>query len=227
MEASLTLFAFFVIVFVVISDIITVFFRLTGMTEEKARFQVVSLLTSSGFTTRESEAVLATHARRKLARITMIFGYVFTVTIVTTAVNFFMTLGRSELNSLAYLIPVIVLALFLLHVVRRSAFFKTKFDASIEKLGNRIIFGGDANPIVLMEDYGEIVVAHVQLRNVPEDLRGKTLAESGIRAKNNITVLMRKNRSGLAEQADADMVLQKNDIVMVLGRCRDIRAVFE
>ena len=35
---------------------------------EKARFQVISLLTGTGFTTRESEIVLSTRRRRRLAR---------------------------------------------------------------------------------------------------------------------------------------------------------------
>ena len=100
MAGSLILFVFFIIIYILISDIITIFFRLTGLTEEKARFQVISLLTNSGFTTRESESVVSSKVRRRLARATMLFGYAFTVTIVSTTVNFFMTLGKSELNSL-------------------------------------------------------------------------------------------------------------------------------
>ena len=82
MAGALVLFVIFVIIYVVISDIITVFFRLTGLTEENARFQVISLLTNSGFTTRESEAIVSSKVRRRLARATMLFGYAFTVTIV-------------------------------------------------------------------------------------------------------------------------------------------------
>ena len=74
MIGSLIVFVLFIIVYIVISDIITIFFRLTGLTEEKARFQVISLLTNSGFTTRESESVVASKIRRRLARATMLFG---------------------------------------------------------------------------------------------------------------------------------------------------------
>ncbi|MFA6709555.1 MAG: hypothetical protein WCR79_07675, partial [Fusobacterium sp.] len=58
-------------------------FRLTGMSEDKARFQVISLLTNSGFTTSESELILKSKKRRSLAKIIMIFGYTFTATIVS------------------------------------------------------------------------------------------------------------------------------------------------
>ena len=88
MAGSLILFAFLIMIYIVIFDVITILFRLTGLTEENSRFQVVSLLTNSGFTTRESEVVVSSKIRRRIARATMLFGYAFTVTIVSTTVNF-------------------------------------------------------------------------------------------------------------------------------------------
>ena len=55
----------------------------TGLPDERARFQVMSLLTGCGFTTRESEAILSFRPRRRLALMTMIFGYAFNITIVS------------------------------------------------------------------------------------------------------------------------------------------------
>ena len=134
MEGSLLLFVLFIIIYIVISDIITIFFRLTGLTEEKARFQVVSLLTNSGYTTRESEAIVSSKIRRRLARATMLFGYAFTVTIVSTAVNFFMTLGKSELNSLLYTIPILLLIMLVFSMLRRSAFLRQSLMAGSRAL---------------------------------------------------------------------------------------------
>ena len=227
MAGSLILFALFIMFYILISDIITIFFRLTGLTEEKARFQVISLLTNSGFTTRESEAVVSSKIRRRLARATMLFGYAFTVTIVSTTVNFFMTLGESELNSLLYLIPVLLGIMVGFHALRRSAVFKTKFDNWIERIGNRIIFGENANPVVLVEEYGETVVAHILLHTVPALLENTTLAQSGLMSKYNVMVLMVKTKSDEARQARASTVLHEDDIIMVLGKRKAIREVFE
>ena len=226
MAGSLILFALFIIVYIVISDIITIFFRLTGMTEEKARFQVISLLTNSGFTTRESEAVVSNKIRRRLARATMLFGYAFTVTIVSTTVNFFMTLGKGELEALILWIPILLAVLTGFHLMRRSVYFKTKFDSWIECIGNRIMFGPDSNPIVLLEDYGDMVVAHIFLHQVPKILRDLPLKESSIMSQYNIMVMMVKKQNGEAAQATADTVLKPNDIIMVLGRRKDILEVF-
>ena len=227
MAGSLVLFALFIIVYIVISDIITIFFRLTGLTEEKARFQVISLLTNSGFTTRESEAIVSNKIRRRLARATMLFGYAFTVTIVSTTVNFFMTLGKGELRTMIFWIPLLLGVLFLFHLLRRSSYFKSIFDRWIEGIGSRIMFGKNSNPIVLMEDYGGMVAAHVYLSKVPAMLRDKPLSKSGLMAKYNILVMMVKTHNGEARQARADTVLQPEDIIIVLGSRKAIREVFE
>ena len=227
MVGSVILFVLFIIIYVVISDIITVFFRMTGLTEEKARFQVVSLLTNSGFTTRESEAVVSSKVRRRLARATMLFGYAFTVTIVSTTVNFFLTLGKSEVQSILYLLPFLILLVAGFYALRRSSFFKTKFDRWIEGIGNRLMFGENSNPVVLVEDYGEMVVAHVYLHKVPPILQEVPLSESVLMSRYNIMVMMVKKQKQEAQQANADTVLQPNDLIMVLGRRKDIRAVFE
>ena len=226
MAGSLILFALFIIVYIVISDIITIFFRLTGMTEEKARFQVISLLTNSGFTTRESEAVVSNKIRRRLARATMLFGYAFTVTIVSTTVNFFMTLSRGELEALLIWIPILLAVLTVFHILRRSVYLRTKFDSWIECIGNRLMFGPDANPIVLLEDYGDMVVAHIYLHQVPKILQEVPLKESPIMSRYNIMVMMVKNQKGEATQATAETILKPNDIIMVLGTRKDILEVF-
>ena len=227
MAGSLILFVFFIMIYIVISDIITIFFRLTGLTEEKARFQVISLLTNSGFTTQESESIVSSKVRRRLARATMLFGYAFTVTIVSTTVNFFMTLGQSELHSLMVVLPILILAIFGFHTLRQSKVFKTRFDALIEGIGNRLMFGKNSNPVVLVEDYGGMVVAHIYLEQVPASLKGTCLADSDLMSAHNIMVMMVKNKNGEATQAKADTVLRPGDIIMVLGRRKDIREVFE
>ena len=75
--AASSLFALMILIYWVISEVFTVLFRFTGLPDERARFQVISLLTGCGFTTRESEMILSSRSRRRLARITMLFGYVF------------------------------------------------------------------------------------------------------------------------------------------------------
>ena len=112
---ALLLFSFIVLVYWVIAELFTFFFRLTGLPDEKARFQVISLLTGTGFTTRESEMILASRQRRRLARVTMLFGYVFNITIVSAFINVFISVTDAGAGDqfFGFLIPLATAALIL------------------------------------------------------------------------------------------------------------------
>ena len=107
MYLALLLFSFIILLYWVITELFTFFFRLTGLPAEKARFQVISLLTGTGFTTRESEIILSSRQRRRLARITMLFGYVFNVTIVSVFINVIISMKAVQAGHqlLGFLIP--------------------------------------------------------------------------------------------------------------------------
>lgn len=227
MIGSMIVFVLLIIFYILIADIITIFFRLTGMTEERARFQVISLLTNSGFTTQESEAVVNLKIRRRLARATMLFGYAFTVTILSTTVNVFMTMSDTELSAVLVLLPVLLLILGIFYYLRRSTFLKARFDKWIEIIGYRIMFGKDANQVILVEEYGNMVVAHIYLHTVPEMLRNRTLADSGIMSEHKLMIMMVKSSDEDAKQANGNTILKPKDTIMVLGKRKTIREIFE
>ena len=227
MIGTLIVFVLLIIFYILIADVITIFFRLTGMTEERARFQVISLLTNSGFTTQESEAVVTTKIRRRLARATMLFGYAFTVTILSTTVNVFVTMNDTELNAVIVVLPALLAVLVAFYFLRKSIFLKSRFDGWIERIGNRIMFGKKANQVVLVEEYGSMVVAHIYLHTVPEMLKDTRLADSGIMSDHHLMVMMVKSTDEDARQANGNTILRPKDTIMVLGDRKTIRDVFE
>lgn len=227
MVGSIILFVLLIIFYILIADIITTLFRLTGMTEERARFQVISLLTNSGFTTQESEAVVNLKIRRRLARATMLFGYAFTVTILSTTVNVFMSMSESELSTVIVLLPVLLISLLLFYFLRRFPQVKIRFDKWIETIGYQLMFGKDANQVILVEEYGSMVVAHIYLHTVPDILQDVTLAESGIMSEHKLMIMMVKSSDGEAQQANGNTILKPKDTIMVLGNRRKIRDIFE
>ena len=115
---SFILFSLIILLYWVITELFTFFFRLTGLPDERARFQVLSLLTGTGFTTRESELILGSRRRRRLARVTMLFGYVFNITIVSALVNVFLSMklvnfGTQYIGVLIPLVTVGIIFIFL------------------------------------------------------------------------------------------------------------------
>ena len=221
------MFVLFIMIYMIISDIITVLFQLTGLTEEKARFQVISLLTNSGFTTAESEIIVHSKIRRTLAKITMIFGYAFSVTIISSLVNIFTNMNLTDLKSVTASISIFLAVFLVFTVIRRTTFIKTKFNKIIQIIANKIMFGKDSNPIAIMDDYGNMVVAKIYLNKVPHEFEGIPLEETNIKQKHNILVMMVKEDGGISHQAEANTILTKKSVVMVLGERKKIREVFE
>lgn len=223
---AFSLFALIILVYWVISELFAMLFRFTGLPDEKARFQVISLLTGCGFTTHESELLLTTKSRRRLARITMLFGYVFNITIVSAFINVFFSLKVSELAAdlVSSLIPLLVI-LFIVAFMRVPA-IRSWGDRLFEKLAGRIIHRGIANTIWIMDYIGQESIAQVTLNEVPEELQEKSLAESGLKADHNILVMLVESQGAKAQPATAATVFQAGDKLTVFGDYATISRVF-
>ena len=223
---AFSLFALIILVYWVISELFAMLFRFTGLPDEKARFQVISLLTGCGFTTHESELLLTTKSRRRLARITMLFGYVFNITIVSAFINVFFSLKISELATdlISSLIPRLVI-LFIV-VVMRVPSVRAWADRIIELIAGRIVHREVANTILLMDYIGQESIAQVTLSEVPEELQNKPLSESGLKTEHGILVMLIETRSGRAEPANAHTVFRTGDKLTVFGDYATISRVF-
>ncbi len=225
---AFSLFSLIILVYWVISEMFTILFRFTGIPDERARFQVVSLLTGCGFTTRESEMILSSKARRRLARITMLFGYVFNITIVTAFINVFMSLKVSQAGSyvIGILIPLAAVAVIL--VFMRVPAVKAWGDRNLERLARRILRQDAANTVLLIDYIGQASIAQVTLYTVPEEFRGIPLAETGLKTEKNILVMLVESEGKQPEAAQAGTVFSDGDKVTVFGDygniCRSFNA---
>ena len=190
--SAMVFFAIFILVYILINEIFTVLFRLTGLTEDKAKFQVTSMLTNSGFTTSDSELITSSRVRRKLARITMIFGYAFTVTIVSAVVNIVITMNSFEIKNLWPVSLALLIMLLSLMMLKNLPEIKSGFEHSVEKIGNRLIFGKYSNVVIVLDSYDDNVLAEVNISNVPEILRGVPIEDTPLKSRFNINVLMLK-----------------------------------
>ena len=200
---ALLLFSFIILLYWVITELFTFFFRLTGLPAEKARFQVISLLTGTGFTTRESEFIMSSRRRRRLARITMLFGYVFNVTIVSAFINVFLSMKVIQVEGqfFGFLIPLGTVAL--IFVFMRVP----KVHAWGDNIGNGSI-------------------AQVTLRHIPEEYRGLTLAETRLRAETGILVMLVEHQGGRTMAAHADTVFEPGDKLTVFGDYQEVCRTF-
>lgn len=227
LSISISLFFAVAVLYILIIDIFTILFRMTGMTEEKAKFQVISLLTNSGFTTKESELVVSKLGRRKLGRTIMLFGYIFSITIVAAFVNVVLNLPKAIQEDF-WTLTVILAALFVVFMIaKRFPAVKEKFNDLIEKLGRKVMMRGSANIVSVVDEYAKGVVAGVSVEAVPEVLKGKTFGEIDFAGTFGIHIVLLQRASEMLDYITKDTMLEKGDRLVVFGKMQTIYSLFD
>lgn len=225
---ALSLFSLIILVYWIITELFTILFRFTGLPDERARFQVISLLTGCGYTTRESELFLSNRRRRRLARITMLFGYVFNITIVSAFINVFLSLklAQEERSLLVLLIPLVALAI--IFVFMRFPSIHAWGSSMLERLADHFFHGESGNTVMPLDYIGTESIALVTLKYIPEEYQGVPLSRTGLRADTGILVMLVESPGKKPAAAGADTVFRVGDKLTVFGDystiCRSFHA---
>ncbi len=116
MGAALSLFVLMSLSMVIVR-VASVALRHTGLEETTARFQSLSAISGTGFTTKEAESVVNYPVRRRIVTLLMIIGNLGVVTVMATVVvSFVNTQGNTGavFAQLAWLVAVLGLLWFLI-----------------------------------------------------------------------------------------------------------------
>lgn len=223
---SAILIMIFIIIYYILVQFFSILFRISGMPKNKSMFQVISLLTNSGYTTSESEIVVSNRFRRRLATACMITGYVFSVIIISLIVNLLTHLNKNQINTSfrIVLLAFIFFALFL--IITNIPFIKDFFNKKIENLATKLISRKNKeNIITLLDVYGKSAIAEVYLNSIPEIIKDKSLAQSNLKANYNLNVMMIKRKNRIIE-VTADTIIQNKDLIVVFGEQQTIKDLF-
>lgn len=209
-----------IVIFIFIIEVITVLFKLTGLSEEKARFQVISLLTGSGFTTKESELITQHPSRRKLAQILMVTGYVGFL----TGISFLVDIIRKSLSFEN--ISLIVIFFLLIIMFFRNKFLLSYFDSIIEKFILKKRFK-TKNPskmyklITRAKGYGVFNI----LIDEASSLVGVSLKDSNLKPHNIIILNIDKGNQFIGFPT-RDYVIEKGDNILLYGKIDEVMRTF-
>lgn len=226
LSTSFLLIVLFIIIHIVIFEIYSVLFRITGLTKEKAKFQSISLLTNSGYTTSEAEIITTDRTRRRIALFAMITGYAFSVVIISLLINVFLTFNMEQIKNSYLIIIICCLILVLIIVLICIPKVKNAFDKIIEKIAADVFKRSNKeNVITLLDNYGKDAIAEVYLNFIPDELYNKSLMESNIKNNYNMNILM-YNRKGKTHDVTKDTIFQKGDILIIFGNLQNIKNVF-
>ena len=227
MSFNLSLVSFFVLIiaYFIVVEIFTVLFRLTGLREDKARFQAISCMTNSGFTTRESELILNSAARRNLARVMMLFGYLFAVSGVSLLVNLFIRSSGDQINWMSILYSFIFLVVIL--VITRSKWIIRKFDELVERLAKNKTKGAFCNNVRILEMFHDKLIAEVFVTCIPPEIRDKTLLEMNFRHTYKLNILLIKRGNTIIDHVISSDQIKEADRVLIYGSKSNIMELFK
>jgi hypothetical protein len=229
MSFNLTLFVVLVLlaVYMVFIEIFTIVFMMTGLSHTRSVFQVISLLTNSGFTTNESEIIVTSRKRRKIAIFIMSFGNFFNIllfsALVNAAVNFYKDSSFNELQA------VIIIVSFIILVVsyKKLPFIRVGFDRLIKKVANRMMFDVNSNPLLILDSFHNYCIAEVKLLEVPELLKNTTIFESKISNSYGIHILLiKRGEEHIGEIKEGSRVMIM-DRIIIFGPLKSIMEVFD
>ena len=206
-----------IILFVVIIEVISVLFRLTGLTEEKAKFQVISILTGTGFTTRESELIVKHPTRRRLAQIVMILGYLGTATLISFIIN--IITSNLEWKDFVVIVALFLMFLFIIKYPR----LVIRFDRLIEKFiaKNKLMEISKDRIYELLNKNKGYGIYHLIIEK-DSFLINQTLLESELKEKYNILVLNIDKGDNLINLPDGNYIMEQGDNMLIYGKSESI-----
>ena len=225
--SSILAIAIAVILYIYTIEVFTVLFRITGLTKEKARFQVISLITCSGFTTSEAEIITTNKRRRRLAIICMITGIIFNVIIISFIINMIGSISSSALSHELVINIVIILGVAVgIIVISKLPFVAKALEKLTEYFARKIIYRNKHdNTLTMLDLYGKDAIVEIYINVIPEVLKDKTLEESELKSRYRINLLMLKRKNRTIEITN-NTVIQKNDEIVVFGARQAIKDLF-
>ena len=231
---AISLMLVIVTIYMLSIEMFSVAFKLTGMATEKIKFQVASLFTGSGYTTAESELIAKDEKRRRIARVCMYTGHIFSVLIMGLVINIFVSIGISlsagskEINFTEwyFIVFYVSLGLFLLVLFLKIPPINRRFQKLLETIAiNSSKKSRHSNILTVIDLYGKHAIAEVILNQIPEFAKEKSLIEMGLTKKYVINILSIRRGKRIID-VTKDTMFVKGDILVIYGLTNDIKEAF-
>lgn len=215
----------FTVVFLFLVEILCILFKLTGLQDYKARFQVISILTGTGYTTKESELIMQHEGRRKLAQCTMILGYIGLATFIPFFMGLISDIVMKELTAKEIAILVTFAVVLVLGIRSKSflIFIDNKIEALILK--GRIKNNNHKNIYKVLTRSHGFGVYNILIEESCIVIN-KTLEESKL-SENEIIVLNVDRGDEFIAFPTSKLKLKVGDNISIYGRIENIKRIFK
>lgn len=191
---------------------------ITGLDHRIARFQALSMLTSTGFTTKESELILRHPVRRKIAMFLILFG-VFSLAVIISSLSSLMT--RSfQVPQLLLVTTLLGLVLLLIKSKRVSRQLKRRLHQHLEEDFELHELPVQEILYIDEEDFITEVCLHAQsafIGRKPKDIAGR---------EDDLLILYIRRGMAKIRKGCPDLPLNEGDTLLVYGSRKSIEGKF-
>ena len=194
---------------------------MTGMDENRARFQALSAFSGTGFTTKEAESVVNNPLRRRIITWLMILGNAGIVTVIITATTSFVT---SKGYQLSINVLILLVGIYLIYKIVTRKGFTRRWESFIEdKLVKSHVFeeGVTEDLLHLFEGYG--LVRAIIKENSP--FVGSSLSECKLSGKGLLVLGIERDKDWIPIPK-AKETIKEGDRLVVYGHLNILRELF-
>jgi hypothetical protein len=216
--AYLFIFSYIIIILAVI-EISALLFIYTGLDKQIARFQVISMMTGTGFTTGESELILEHPLRRKISAFLILFG-AFSLAVIISTISSILS-DNFYTKEVGY----VIIVLFLIILLLKLPFVRNKLIDWLKHNAEEHYDFTDL-PIkdVLLIDDDDYILEYPVLEDSP--FAGKKLSEIIDPEKDDVVVLYVRRGEITIRKECLSTEIQEGDDIFVYGDKDTIKKIF-
>ena len=210
MVAALSLLIIFAVSFFVVR-LAAVALRLTGLPEQNAKFQAMSALTGTGYTTTEAEMVVNYPIRRKIITWLMIFGNLGIVSVLSTLMISFV---RTDADMSAILIQLgwMVGMTFVFFFIMLNPFVDRVICGFIGFMLEKFTFLGGRHYKRLLQLGNQLSIGEHQF------FAQESLSPDDIQFEEGVSILAIRRRAGHTELFSSNVgLIEPGDSLILLG----------
>ncbi|SEM18604.1 TrkA-C domain-containing protein [Paenisporosarcina quisquiliarum] len=206
-------------IILIVIEINTILFTFTGLKKNIARFQVISMLTGTGFTTGESELIIDHPIRRRLGAFLILFG-AFSLAVIISAISSILS-DEFFTMKIGYVAGTLVLFLFVLKVGKVKNKLTVLFEHELER--NFDLQDMTIKDVFLTEENDYLV--EVPLHSSSTMIGGKLIEK--LNSEEDINVLSIKRGEIIIRKKRLNTELQAGDFILMFGDKEVIRRIFK
>ena len=211
--------ALYALIMALVIEIGVLLFRMTGLDKEIARYQVISMLTGTGFTTKESALIIDHPIRRRISSGLILFGYFSLAVIISSIANLLSNDLRIEL-----LFVIIIVLTFIILVFKNKVIYATlenRFEHEMDTEYN--LEDWPMKTALALEQEEMVAIIEVKYDSKYIGLKGKSLVEEN----RDIVLLIIRRGNEILRFDLFEIELQAGDKIMIIGKEEIIKERYE